>query len=228
MARQTRSRSRAASRSRAPRIRPLRWIRRLRVVLLVTAAGSATWGLRQSDFFYPVERPYSRALYEHWTDDDGDCQDTRQEVLIRDSVVPVRLSPDGCRVESGRWIDPYTGATVTHPSDLDIDHLVPLAEAHRSGADTWDESWRRAYANDLLSPLTLVATTASANRSKSDGDPLSWMPGDPRRWCPYVRAWVAVKGRWGLESDLLERWWTDGVLWVCDRLKRFDPKRNGG
>jgi hypothetical protein len=185
------------------------------LLMVVAVALSGVWGLRQSDFFYPVEQPYSRSLYEHWIDADADCRDTRQEVLARDSVVPVRLSFDGCRVEAGRWIDPYSGRVFTDPSALDVDHLVPLAEAHRSGADTWSAARRRAFANDLSSPLTLLAVRAGANRSKADGDPLAWMPSDPTRWCAYTRAWMAVKTRWGLDRDLLEKWWTDGVLWVC-------------
>ncbi len=78
--------------------------------------------------------PYDRDLYGGWRDADGDCQDTRQEVLIAESLVPVALDSRGCRVVSGQWLDPYTGQTFTNPSDLDIDHFIPLAEAHRSGA----------------------------------------------------------------------------------------------
>ncbi|MBB4286115.1 HNH endonuclease family protein [Roseospira goensis] len=200
---------------RLPRLRVLKWNRRLRTLLVVAASLSGVWGLRQAEIFYPVAQPYQRALYTHWTDADGDCQDTRQEVLIRDSVARVRLSPDGCRVVAGRWIDPYSGQVFTDPSDLDIDHLVPLAEAHRSGADTWGAGRRAAYANDLSSPLTLVATAAGQNRSKADGDPLAWLPGDPTRWCAYVGAWVVVKDRWDLDRDLLEAWWTDGLLTLC-------------
>lgn len=193
-------------------------MRQARFVLILGGLLAALWGLRQSEVFYPVAQPYDRALYDHWIDADGDCQDTRQEVLIRDSLVPPRLSEDGCRVVSGRWIDPYSGAAYTDPSDLDIDHLVPLAEAHRSGADTWTEGRRRAYANDLSSPLTLVATAAGENRSKADGDPLSWLPGTPDRWCAYTAAWTTVKARWGLSQDRMEGWWTDVVLWACEAM----------
>lgn len=224
MSRARRPRTRPWRRASASRgVRPgrlFRLLRRGRRGLIVLAALGAVWGLRQSDFFYPVAEPYDRALYEHWIDADGDCQHTRQEVLIRDSLDPVRLSRDGCRVEAGRWVDPYSGETFTDPGALDIDHLVPLAEAHRSGADTWSAERRRAYANDLSSRLTLLATSASANRSKADGDPLAWLPGRPDKWCPYMRGWVVVKARWGLDRDLLERWWTDAALWVCDGVER--------
>ncbi len=210
-------RRRASSRLRLPR--PPRLPRRGRGWLILLAALGAVWGLRQSDFFYPVEEPYDRALYDHWIDADGDCQHTRHEVLIRDSLEPVTLSRDGCRVEAGLWIDPYGGDSFTDPGALDIDHLVPLAEAHRSGADAWSAERRRAFANDLSSRLTLLASSASANRSKADGDPLAWLPGQVSKWCPYMRAWVLVKARWALDRDLLERWWTDTALWVCDGVE---------
>jgi len=193
-------------------------MRRSRFLLIIVGMLASVWGLRQSEIFYPVEEPYNRSLYDHWIDADGDCQNTRQEVLIRDSLTPVRLSANGCKVVAGRWVDPYSGDVFTDPSGMDIDHLVPLAEAHRSGADAWSKARRRAYANDLSSPLTLVATSASANRSKSDGDPLSWLPGTPDRWCAYTGAWRAVKSRWGLRQDRLEAWWTDALTWACDRL----------
>lgn len=68
-----------------------------------------------------------------WLDSDGDCQDTRHDVLIVESSIAVTLNPSGCRVIAGQWQDPYGGETFTNPSDLDIDHLVPLAHAHVSG-----------------------------------------------------------------------------------------------
>ena len=83
-----------------------------------------------------ISAPYSRDLYEHWIDADRDCQNTRQEVLIAESLIPVMLDAQGCRVASGLWFDSFTGQEFTDPSGLHIDHMVPLAEAHRSGSDT--------------------------------------------------------------------------------------------
>jgi len=192
-----------------------------RVLVLILAIPGTALVMRQTELFNPVVEPYDRALYGNWIDADGDCQDTRQEVLIRDSLVRPRLSSDGCRVMSGYWVDPFSGHAMTDPSELDIDHLVPLAEAHRSGADTWPAVRRRAFANDLGSPFTLVAVTARTNRSKADGDPLSWLPMDPTRWCAYTSAWRTVKQRWDLRPDPLEEVWTDTVLWACNEARRL-------
>jgi len=145
--------------------------------------------------------PYDRDLYRHWVDADGDCQDTRQEVLITESLEPVEMDERGCRVVSGSWFDAFTGQTFTDPSSLDIDHMIPLAEAHRSGAATWNAEQREAYANDLFHNDALIAVSASANRSKSDRDPAEWLPPDPSYHCEYVKKWVLVKAVWGLAMN---------------------------
>ena len=98
---------------------------------------------------------------------DGDSQDDRQEVLIEESIgLIIFTDTDQCRVALGQWVAPFTGAIVTDPGKLDIDHLVPLANAYRSGDHAWDADRKRAYANELSNPAHLVAVTASANRSK--------------------------------------------------------------
>jgi hypothetical protein len=158
---------------------------------------------------------YDRELYGGWTDADGDCQDTRQEVLIAESVVPVQLDAAGCRVVSGRWMDPYSGREITNPSELDIDHLVPLAESHRSGGDAWTPERRRAYANHLAHPEHLIAVSAGANRSKGDKDPASWLPENAAYRCEYVRIWVLVKLRWGLRADDAELAAVDTLMRAC-------------
>lgn len=185
---------------------------------VVGALVAAIAGLRQSELFYPVDQPFQRALYRHWVDADGDCRDTRQEVLIAESLDPPRLDAAGCKVIAGRWYDPFTGATLTDPALIDIDHRVPLAEAHRSGGHAWDAGRRQAFANDLTHPDTLIAVDRSANRSKADGDPLSWMPPAIGYWCPYAARWRATKARWELQEDLLEGWWIGTVLGTCRLL----------
>ncbi len=78
----------------------------------------------------PPAVPYDRDLYGGWIDADGDCQDTRQEVLIAESITPVQLDSRGCRVVIGTWFDPFTGQTFTNPGDLDIDHIIPHFHSH--------------------------------------------------------------------------------------------------
>ncbi|MBZ5735943.1 HNH endonuclease family protein [Nocardioides sp. TRM66260-LWL] len=149
---------------------------------------------------------YDRALFPHWIDADGDCQSTRAEVLIAERVTdtPLTYTTSGrCTVATGHWLSYYDRASWTNASDLDIDHMVPLAEAWGSGASGWTTARRQAYANDLGDPRSLVAVTDSVNQSKSDQDPATWLPTYDR--CRYVSEWVAVKLRWGLSADSAEK-----------------------
>jgi hypothetical protein len=134
-----------------------------------------------------------------WVDADHDCQYTRAEVLAAESTVRVH----GCSIHRGRWRSAYDGVVTRDPGRFDIDHLVPLAEAWDSGARSWTAATRQRYANDLGDPRTLVAVSASANRSKGDRDPAGWLPRLDR--CGYVRRWVAVKIRWSLTVDRTEK-----------------------
>jgi hypothetical protein len=148
----------------------------------------------------PLDIPkYDRSDWRHWTDEDKDCQDARQEALVAESEQPVAFeSEKECRVESGRWTDPYTGTVVTDPGDLDVDHVVPLGNAHRSGGWQWDRERKRAYANDLAYSGHLVATTARANRAKGSDGPEEWRPSDEGYWCVYATDWASIKSRWDL------------------------------
>ena len=167
--------------------------------------------------------PYDRELYRHWIDEDGDCQDTRQEVLIAESLQAVVLDGRGCRVVSGRWFDPYTGQTFTDPGDLDIDHFIPLAEVHRSGGDKWTARQREEYANSLSHPDVLIAVSASANRSKGDRDPAQWLPPNLDYRCAYMETWVAVKSIWRLEKDAREEQAIAQVLAECSGVSVPSP-----
>ena len=142
---------------------------------------------------------YNRDLYGGWIDADGDCQDTRQEILIAQGDA-IMLDASGCRVRSGVWIGPYTGERFTDPGDLHIDHIVPLAEAHRSGASGWSGGKKRRFSND---PFNLLAVQAGANMSKGARDPAEWLP--ERGRCSYIDRWVRVKERYDLSSDDAER-----------------------
>lgn len=147
---------------------------------------------------------YERARFGTWIDADGDGCDTRAEVLQRESRVPPQVDPFGCAVVAGEWLSSYDGRTTDDPAELDVDHVVALAEAWRSGAAAWDEGRRQAFANDLAQPGELVAVTAGANRSKGDHDPASWRPPNRGSWCDFGVGWVRAKLRWGLTADHAE------------------------
>lgn len=142
---------------------------------------------------------YDRKEWKHWIDADGDCQDTRQEVLIAESEVPVSFKDARhCKVATGRWTCPYTGKVFTDPGQLDVDHMVPLENAHASGGWAWNAARKEAYANDLDDPEHLVAVYRGANRSKGSKGPDRWMPPNQAEGCSYVADWFKIKGRWGL------------------------------
>lgn len=158
---------------------------------------------------------YVRGDWPHWVDDDGDCQDARDEVLIVESTVTATLSSDRCAVVAGRWIDAYTGAVITDPSAIDIDHMVPLANAHRSGAARWSTTMKRSYANDLQLDVALIAVSASVNRSKGDRSPDQWRPPAATAWCGYATWWIEVKYRWSLTVTPAERTALQDMLRTC-------------
>lgn len=149
-----------------------------------------------------------------WIDADHDGCDTREEVLIVESIEPATTS-SGCSIASGKWLDAYTGATFTVSGELDIDHLVPLANAWRSGASAWTPDQRIAFANDLDRPEALIAVSASANRSKGDRSPDEWKPPNSGAWCSYARSWITVKAKWKLTVTTAEKAALGSMLTSC-------------
>ena len=145
---------------------------------------------------------YDRDLFGGWRDFDGDGCNSRWEVLIAESQTPVSVG-GGCSVSGGQWYSAFDGASTTDPSTFDVDHFVPLKEAWDSGAHAWDSNQRQRFANDLDYPGSLIAVSASSNRSKGAGDPAEWLP-MPSYRCEYVRNWVEVKLRWNLSVDSRE------------------------
>ncbi|MFE5996785.1 HNH endonuclease family protein [Streptomyces sp. NPDC056454] len=146
---------------------------------------------------------YQRTSFKHWVDADRDRCNTRMEVLIAESRVEPTIE-GACKVTGGEWFSYYDGFTLTEPGGLDIDHMVPLAEAWDSGASAWSTDRREAYANDLDADRSLVAVTARSNRSKSDQDPSTWLPPLADARCTYATDWVATKLRWNLTVDQAE------------------------
>ena len=150
-------------------------------------------------------QPYQRGDYlPRWGDQDRDCMNTRHEVLMAESSIPVTLSSSGCAVVQGEWFDKATGQVFTDPADIDVDHHVPLSEVHRSGGAAWSVSQKRSYANDLLNPHVLIIMDDGSNSAKSDKDPSQWLPPNRSYHCEYVVNWVRVKQAYGLTYDRQE------------------------
>ncbi|MFI9248266.1 HNH endonuclease family protein [Streptomyces sp. NPDC053086] len=147
---------------------------------------------------------YERTKFKHWVDADRDGCNTRAEILKAEAVVAPEQGPR-CKLSGGRWYSTYDDRYINGPGGLDIDHLVPLAEAWDSGASAWTAKEREAYANDLGDDRALIAVSAASNRSKADQDPTTWLPPAAGYRCQYVTDWVADKLRWSLSIDTDER-----------------------
>lgn len=182
-----------------------------------TANGASVLVPRLTIAEVPENLPvYSRSEWKHWVDPDGDCQNTRAEVLIEESTAdPVFASERHCRVTGGRWNGPYTGQTFTDAGDLDIDHLVPLKNAHQSGGWQWNEGHKEDYANSMAADFHLIAVDKSANRAKGAKGPEEWQPPDPAYLCEYAYYWIAVKAAWELTATAAEWEALEQMLALC-------------
>ncbi|GAA2087812.1 HNH endonuclease family protein [Streptomyces albiaxialis] len=154
---------------------------------------------------------YSRDKFPHWIDQ-GDGCNTREAVLKRDGE-GVETGSD-CYPTKGSWTSPYDGETWTQPGDVDIDHMVPLAEAWRSGASDWTQDRRQELANDLKT-AQLLAVTDNVNQSKGDKDPAEWMPSKNDYHCTYARSWIWVKHTYEMTADSAEKEALTKALGTC-------------
>lgn len=145
---------------------------------------------------------YARTDWGQWAQH-GQC-DTRENVLTaqgRGVVVDGACRPGCPAALPPCWTSPYDDVTTADPAALQVDHLVPLAEAAHSGAAAWTPAQRHGYYND---PRNLVAVTAHANTSKGDRDPGEWKPSARDSWCAYATGWASVKAKYGLTADQAE------------------------
>ena len=167
---------------------------------------------------------YDRDDYKHWIDADDNGADTREEVLEQESQYLVDWIEKGSKwkVEEGLWFCPYTGRTTYDPSDIDIDHMIPLKEVHQSGGHAWNAQRKQDYANDIDNPNTLIAVDDSSNISKLDRDPANWLPPNRSYWCEYLTAWVNVKKKWDLTVDQAEVDALKKGFKACDKYKNGD------
>jgi hypothetical protein len=167
---------------------------------------------------------YSREEFPHWSDarefgwklpeetPDPDSCDARDAALIRDGKS--ERVEESCDVVSGSWVDPYGGGTYTDPADIDVDHVVPLANAWRSGASSWDAAERERFANV---PRDLLSVDDGLNQSKGDKGPEAWKPPRKAYWCAYSRRWIGIKHAWDLSVTDAERSALEQMLGTCGR-----------
>ncbi len=138
---------------------------------------------------------YSRDAFDIWASQPDGCT-TRQDVLARDGDGVVEGS-DGCQPSSGSWYSAYDDTNVTVVASATIDHVVPLADAWRTGADQWTAAQRKAFGNDLTDAQLIIASSSS-NSSKGDKDPSEWKPPNQAYWCTYGEQYVSVKSKFDL------------------------------
>jgi 5-methylcytosine-specific restriction endonuclease McrA len=154
---------------------------------------------------------YKRDRFPTWTSQGHGC-DTRDAVLQREGTA-VQVG-EKCAITGGSWVSPYDGKQVMSATDLDIDHIVPLANAWRTGAAAWTDDQREKFANDLDRPQ-LIAVSASSNRSKGDQDPSQWRPPNKGFWCTYAQDWIEVKAYWRLKVTTAEKAALVDMLGTC-------------
>lgn len=155
---------------------------------------------------------YKRSAFKHWIDVDRNGCNTRAEVLIEEAIEKPKIGTK-CKLTGGKWLSAYDGKTITNASQLDVDHMVPLAEAWRSGAWKWTAAQRQVFANDLDNQEALIAVTISTNRSKGDKDPSLWMPANDQ--CAYIQNWISIKVKYSLTVDALEAEALNSLLTIC-------------
>jgi hypothetical protein len=138
---------------------------------------------------------YSRDDWRHWVNSDGDCQDTRAELLIVYSRVDVEFRAiDNCVVESGEWPGLYSAETFQIASDIDIDHVIPLLYASQNGGFSWSIQKKESFANDSLN---LLAVSSRENRKKGAKGPAQYLPNKTYE-CSYVKRWIAIAAKYEL------------------------------
>lgn len=185
---------------------------------------------RISDFLAPMgidDRPqpwigYDRSDWPHWADTDGDGCDARQQALIAASITPAQVDFYRCTVVAGDWYSSYDGISTDDSSSFDVDHLVPLRDAHWSGGWQWSIQQRRLFANDQAN---LWVVSASSNRSKGAKTPDQWRPERTEVWCEFAIRWVQVKVVWGLTATTTERDALGSMLERCATLPPVPVRR---
>ena len=154
---------------------------------------------------------YVRSRFGGWISQANGCN-TRDRVLIRDGLDVMVGS--ACTITAVHWRSVYDGQILTARRRVDIDHIVPLANAWRSGASRWSRARRVQFANDLTDPQ-LIAVSASSNRSQARQGPGAVEPPRQQVWCLYARWWIDVKKIWRLTVTSDENGALRSMLSTC-------------
>jgi hypothetical protein len=158
------------------------------IITLILVAACAQVSVKKSSH-------YNRKDWPHWSDRDRDCQNTRHEILIVRSLVPVSLDRKGCHVMKGKWKDYYYAEIHTSSRSVDIDHLIPLKHASDMGGDVWTTEEKEKFAND---PENLVITNKTYNRKKGAKTIAEWLPVNQEYTCRYIKDWIRLKKKYQL------------------------------
>jgi hypothetical protein len=144
------------------------------------------------------EKFYNEDDWSFEEDFDGDCQSSRQEMLILTSRTEVKYSnPRNCVVRTGEWLDDYTGEVFTIAVQIDIDHVIPRMYAHTHGGDRWMPEKKLMFAND---PLNMMLVKKREIRRKRDRGPNRYLPRKEFR-CEYVQLWEAITEKYNLQLE---------------------------
>ena len=160
-------------------------------------------------------KKYVRKDWHHWIDQDRNCLDTRGEILKKHSLVPVEFNKKGCKVLHGKWDDYYHTQIHTNAAQVDIDHVVPLKNAHLSGGANWSHRSKEEFAND---PENLVITNRAYNRKKGAKGIDQWLPVKIEYACKYIKKWVSVKNQYSLKILANEQLAIDQIRYDCQLL----------
>ena len=135
-------------------------------------------------------------------DFDGDCQSTRQEMLILTSRIDVRYTnPRNCIVRTGEWLDEYTGELFKVAVKLEVDHIIPRMYAHTHGGDRWTPEKKLTFAND---PLNIMLVERREIRRKRDRGPSRYLPRDEFQ-CEYINLWNQISEKYDLQLSTSDR-----------------------
>ena len=148
------------------------------------------------------EKFFNEDDWSYEEDFDGDCQSTRQEILVLTSRVDVRYTnPRNCVVRTGEWLDEYTGELFEVAVKLEVDHIIPRMYAHTHGGDRWTPEKKLAFAND---PLNIMLIDRREIRRKRDRGPSRYLPRDEFQ-CEYINLWEQISEKYGLQLSTTDR-----------------------